>query len=99
MSWADFARTYPNGDVLSTGSGFDVDYDFSPYFDVDFSPPENAAEFDPRLPAHARVVGLRSGDEALAVPFSELDLRPFVQRELGGVPVVVFWRRGHGVGA
>lgn len=94
MSWADFARAHPDGGVLSRESGFDLDYDFSPYFEVDFSPPDPAADFDLRLPAHARVIGLRSGDRTLAVPFSELDLQPVVQLELGAAPLVVFWRRG-----
>ncbi len=95
ISWADFKRAYPEGSVVSVNSGFGSGYDFNPYFDVDFSTPSLLeGEPDPRLPAHARVLGLRAGGEALAVPFAGLDLEPVVQRELGGAPVVVFWRRG-----
>ena len=95
ISWADFKRAYPEGSVVSVNSGFASDYDFNPYFDVDFSTPSLLeGEPDPRLPAHARVLGLRAGGEALAVPFAGLDLEPIVQRKLGGAPVVVFWRRG-----
>ncbi len=95
ISWTDFKRAYPEGSVVSVNSGFGSDYDFNPYFDVDFSSPSLlGGEPDPRLPAHARVLGLRDGGEALAVSFAGFDLEPVVQTELGGAPVVVFWRRG-----
>ena len=95
ISWGDFKRAFPEGSVVSVNSGFGSDYDFNPYFDVDFSSPSLLeGEPDPRLPAHARVLGLRAGGEALAVSFAGLDLEPVVQRDLGGAPIVVFWRRG-----
>ncbi len=95
ISWAEFKRAYPNDAALSVNAGFAGDYDFNPYFDADFNPPEalHGGELDPRMPAHARVLGLRAGGEALAVPLSGLDAGP-AQFEFGGAPTVVFWAPG-----
>ena len=95
ISWGDFKRAHPNGTVLSRSSGFDFDYGFSPYFDADFSqPPPSAGEADSRLPARARVLGLSSGGDALAVPFSALGFSPTANVTIGGTAAVVFWQRG-----
>ena len=95
ISWDDFKQAYPDGTVLSRSSGFDLDYNFNPYFNVDFSqPPPSAGEVDPRLPPRARVVGLLSNGDALAVSFSALDLSPTANVTVGGAPAVVFWQRG-----
>ena len=94
ISWDDFKRAYPDGTVLSRSSGFDLDYEFNPYFNVDFSqPPPSAGEIDPRLLARTRVLGLLSDSEALAVPFSTLGLSP-ANVTVGDAPVAVFWQRG-----
>ena len=94
ISWDDFKRAYPDGTVLSRSSGFDLDYEFNPYFNVDFSqPPPSAGEIDPRLLARTRVLGLPSDSEALAVPFSTLGLSP-ANVTVGDAPVAVFWQRG-----
>ena len=95
ISWKDFKRAYPDGTVLSQSSGFDFDYEFNPYFNVDFTqPPESSGETDPRLPPRARVLGLLSDGEALAVPFSELFFSGVVNVKIDGAPVAVFWQRG-----
>lgn len=95
ISWDDFARAYPDGTVLSRSSGFDVDYGFNPYFNVDFSqPPPSAGEVDPRLPPRARVLGLSSGSDTLAVPFSELFFSGAVNATVGGAAAALFWQRG-----
>ena len=95
ISWDDFKRAYPNGTALSQSSGFDLDHGFNPYFNVDFSPPSRSAEeVDPRLPPRGRVVGLLSNGDALAVPFSALDLSAAANVTVGGAPVVVVWQRG-----
>ncbi len=95
ISWGDFKRAYPDGTVLSRSSGFDLDYEFNPYFNIDFSqPPPSAGEVDRRLPLRARVLGLVSDDDALAVPFSELFFSGAVNVQIDGAPVAVFWQRG-----
>ena len=95
ISWDDFKHTYPEGTILSQSSGFDLDYEFNPYFNVDFSqPPPSTGETDPRLPPRARVLGLLSDSGALAFPFSAFDLSPAANVTVGGTPVAVFWQRG-----
>ena len=95
ISWSDFKRAYADGTVLSRSSGFDLDYEFNPYFNVDFTQPSPpAGEIDPRLPSRARVLGLVGDDGALAVPFSELFFSGVVNVQIGRAPVAVFWQRG-----
>ena len=95
ISWGDFETAYPDGTVLSRASGFDIDYGFNPYFNIDFSqPPASVDEVDPRLPPRARVLGLSSKGDALAVPFSELFFSGAVSATVGGTPVALFWQRG-----
>ena len=95
ISWSDFKRAYPGGTVLSQSSGFDLDYEFNPYFNIDFTqPPPSTGEVDRRLPLRARVLGLVSDDDALAVPFSELFFSGVVNVQVDGAPVAVFWQRG-----
>ena len=95
ISWTDFKRGYPDGSVLSRSSGFDLDYEFNPYFNVDFTqPPASAGKPDPRLPPRARVLGLLGGASALALPFAELFFPGAVNVTVDGAPVAVFWQRG-----
>lgn len=95
ISWADFKQTYPDGTVLSQSSGFDLDYEFNPYFNIDFSQPgPSVGEIDPRLPARARVVGLLNNGEPLAIPFSDLFFSGTVNVTVGNAPVALFWQRG-----
>ena len=95
ISWGDFKRAHPGGTVLSRTSGFDLDYEFNPYFNIDFTqPPPSTGEIDRRLPLRARVLGLVSDDDAVAVPFSELFFSGVVNVQVDGAPVAVFWQRG-----
>lgn len=95
ISWSDFKRAYPDGTVLSRSSGFDLDYEFNPYFNIDFTQPSpSAGETDRRLPPRARVLGLVSDGDALAVPFSELFFSGVVNVQIDGAPVAVFWQGG-----
>ena len=95
ISWSDFKRSYPGGNVLSRSSGFDLDHAFNPYFNIDFSqPPPSTGEVDQRLPLRARVLGLARNGDALAVPFSELFFSGVINVQVGGAPVAVFWQRG-----
>ena len=49
---------------------------------------------DPRLPMMDRVVGLSVDGEALAVPFSRLEVEPVLHLTLAGRDMVVFFKRG-----
>lgn len=51
----------------------------------------NRGDVDARLAPRARVLGIRVGDKALAVPLQGLGKRAVVQVELGGKKLAVFW--------
>jgi hypothetical protein len=88
--------------VLSLETGHDRDYGTNPY--VGYDDPSSApfaliGEPDPRLPPKERVVGLRDGDAALAVPYSLLRDHAIgtwsaLATRVGDRLVVVFWHAG-----
>ena len=97
LSWADFKRIHPGGDVLSRDTGAQRDYDSTPYVGYDRPDSEPflyGGETDDRLPPKERVVAIFAEDETVVVPFSRLKREPVVQTEAGGRPVVVFYTRG-----
>ena len=92
-------RQHPEAKVLSRRTGHERDYGRNPYvgYDSRRGPfPAFAKNDDDRLPAMERVVALREGKEAVAVPFSALSKRRVVRLELGKKELVVFWARGAG---
>jgi hypothetical protein len=97
LSWADFKRLYPEGDVLSRETGLQRDYGRSPYEGYD--QPDSApllfeGDTDERLPPKERVVAVFGGRETLVVPFGRLAREPVVHTEVGSRPVVVFYKPG-----
>jgi hypothetical protein len=97
LSWADFKARHPNGDVLSRDTGHDREYGANPYAgydDPDSQPFLLEGEADRRLPPKERVVAIRDGESAIVVPFSRLTREPVAEVEAGGMPVVVFYKRG-----
>jgi Protein of unknown function (DUF3179) len=97
LSWADFKRIHPGGDVLSRDTGVTRDYGSNPY--AGYDQPDSdpflfEGEADDRLPPKERVVAIFAGDETVVVPFSRLAREPVVQTDAGGRPVVVFYKRG-----
>jgi len=98
-AWAESA---PGGRVLSIETGHERDYGRNPYvgYDEPDSPPfALIGEADRRLPPKERVLGLRDGDEALAVPYTLLRERAVgdwsvVPARVGDRAVVVFWHAG-----
>jgi hypothetical protein len=99
-SMAEFAQTYPEGKVLSQQS---VDpyylqlYGKTPYlgYDAPNNPPfAFYGELDPRMNPVERVIGLQTGDTAIAFPFSVLRTQRIVHTSVGRQPVVVFWEAG-----
>ncbi len=96
LSWADFKRAHPDGDVLSRDTGHDRDYGSNPYegYDArDNKPFLFDGELDARLPAMERVVAFKQ-DGGLVVPFSALERNPVTQLRVGGRPVVVLFKDG-----
>jgi hypothetical protein len=97
LSWADFKQRYPQGDVLSRDTGVQRDYGRTPYegYDQpDSQPFPFDGEADHRLPPKERVAAVFVGKETAVFPFSRLEREPVVNDEVGGDPVVVFFRRG-----
>jgi hypothetical protein len=97
LSWADFKRLYPDGDVLSRDTGVERDYGSNPY--AGYDQPDSApflfdGEPDDRLPPKERVVAVFAPRETVVVPFSRLARAPAVEVEAGGLPVVVLYKRG-----
>src|SRR5919204_3980339 len=96
LSWADFKRRYPHGDVLAQATGYDRPYGLNPYLRYDTGDQPfgfNGTRVDPRLPQLARVLAVRTGDRTLAVPYSLLRRRPVLNTRLGRRPVAVFYQR------
>jgi hypothetical protein len=97
LSWADFKRIHPDGDVLSRHTGVQRDYGRNPY--AGYDEPGSApflfeGKADDRLPPKERVVAIFAEHETVVVPFGRLVREPVVRVEAGGRPVVVLYKRG-----
>ena len=99
-SFREFARSYPDGQVLSPASGsadfFSV-YGGSQYYGYDSpnNPPDMfVGQLDERLSPTERVLGVEMGDEVIAYPFSLLRPAQVINTEIDGEPVVIFWKPG-----
>lgn len=96
MAWQDFKAQYPGGKVLSRATGGFAPYGANPYgqYDTLTRPPLFDKEVDDRLPTMERVVGIKSGDEAVAYPFSALEDERVVYDRLGDREIVVLHAPG-----
>lgn len=99
VSWEDFKRVHPGGDVLSRRTGYDRPYGQNPYTRYDDAGGSPIASFfrarrDERLPAMARVVAVSLGGRDVAYPFAVLSERRALNDKIGDVPVAVFWKPG-----
>lgn len=98
VSWADFKRQFPNGRVLSIGTGYDRRYGENPYINYD-SLVNNRVKFydgvpDDRLPPKMRVIAIVIDGEAVAYPFAILAEEKVVNDQIARQPLVVFWKSG-----
>jgi hypothetical protein len=98
LSFRDFARTYPDGQVLSRETGFTRDYGSNPYtgYDDVNSPPFafDEHDLDDRLPPKERVSAVTIRDRTVVYRFRELARRGLIEDDVAGVPVVVLFKRG-----
>jgi Protein of unknown function (DUF3179) len=97
LSWADFKRVHPDGDVLSRDTGVQREYGSNPYAGYDQPDSEPFlfdGEADDRLPPKERVLAIFAGDETVVVPFGRLAREPVVELDAGGRPIVVLYKRG-----
>jgi hypothetical protein len=97
LSWADFKRRYPRGDVLSRDTGAVRDYGRNPYTGYDEPDGEPFlfdGETDDRLPPKERVAAVFAAEETVVFPFSRLEETPVVNERVGANPVVVLFKPG-----
>jgi hypothetical protein len=102
VSWRDFQDAFPNGVVLGRDTGFDRRYGDNPYpgyDDVDSAPFLYSGEVDGRLAAVERIIGVSHAGHQLAFPYFRLRERAnggvsVAHDRVGGLPVVVFWKKG-----
>jgi hypothetical protein len=98
VSWREFARAHPGGQVLARPADDFRPYGSNPYEGYDdasrppFFPVEN--EDDDRLPPKERVVFVERSGESVAVPFSLLARRRVVRVDLGGQELEIRFRKG-----
>jgi Protein of unknown function (DUF3179) len=95
LSWGEYMRLHPEGDVLSRDTGFSRDYGANPYAgydDPDSAPFAFEGEPDSSLPPKERVAAIQTEPgSAVVYPFSRLGREAPVNDEIDGRPVVVFF--------
>lgn len=98
VGWDEFVAAHPDGLVLTRDTGYDRDYGRNPYPGYDdpdggllVEPPGGR---DPRLPAKERVIGIRLGDLAVAVPRQTIADAGVLSLTAGGREVVLWHRPG-----
>ncbi len=96
VSWADFKKAHPDGQVLTRETGHSRRYGYSPYYLYDsasepflYGGPANV-----QLPALERVAAVLLGEDAIAIPFSVLENEPVVHTTLGGRELVFLFKKG-----
>ncbi|MDP9445061.1 MAG: DUF3179 domain-containing protein [Actinomycetota bacterium] len=98
VAWDDFRAAHPDALVLSRDTGYERPYGQNPY--TGYDDPDGDLLFalpggeDPRLPAKERVVGIRVGDDSLALRRSLVARDSVVTVHVGGTPVLVWHRPG-----
>ena len=94
VSWADFRDATPDGLLLSRETGIPRNYNSAPYSGYDTlgnTPFLFSGQIDPALDAMERVVGLESGENAVAYPFSVFESVPIINDTVGGQDIVIFY--------
>lgn len=98
VSWQEYKKAHPDGQVLSRQTGFDRDYGRNPYtgYDNVDNPPflYRGPKTPGILPPVARVLTVDLNQEAVAYPYDVLQKVRVVNDNVGGQPVVVFWQAG-----
>jgi hypothetical protein len=98
MTWKGWRTLHPETRVVTSGTGFGLNYAVYPYDDYDeIDNPETLfpmPDSDARRPPKERVLGIPSGDGGVALPFGELERSgSFAAVSVAGT--VVFWDARH----
>lgn len=94
VGWSQFRSAHPEAKVLTRDTGHDRDYGRNPYVGYDL--PDGGLLVplpdgpDERLPVKARVIGIRIGDEALAIQRDQVADDGVMTAEVGGKELTVW---------
>ena len=91
-AWKVWKQLHPDTLVLSKPAGI-RGTSYADYFDDRKRRGLSGTRGDPRLEGKTLIIGLQSGDEAVAVPLAALRKKQLVDIELAGEPLVVFYSR------
>src|SRR5215831_15377072 len=97
VAWGAWRAAHPRGWVLSRDTGYSRPYGQNPYpgYDnINSQPFLFSGRVNGRYTAMTRLVGMRSGTDAVAVLLSALKRRRVIDLTLAGRPVVVWWQPG-----
>ncbi len=97
IAWEEFRQRFPDGQVLSTDTGYSRPYGSNPYVgydQVDQPPFLYDGPLDGRLPPKERVVTVSLGGEDVAYPFSLLSEQRVIADHVGDQPIVVLFQSG-----
>ena len=98
ISWSDFRKNYPEGNVLSRETGFQRSYGQNPYAgydNIDESPfLYRGPEINGKLPPMARVLAIDLHNETAAYPYQTLEEEGVINDRVGDEAIVVFWNAG-----
>lgn len=91
VSYQDFQKAYPVGQILSMDTSYVRAYGTNPYqgYDQSTTPFLYDGRIDPRLPPMERVLGVISGSAARAYPYTLLEKKTLVNDNIDGKPIVV----------
>ena len=94
LSWSEFQRLHPEGEVLSRDTGFSRDYGSNPY--VGYDQPDSQpflfeGESNDALPPKERVAAVKTAEGAVVYPFTRLQEEAPINDEIDGDPVVVLF--------
>ncbi len=104
LAWSDFKAAFPEGRVLDRdATGHNRDYGINPYVgydDPDTRPFLFVGDPDARAAAKQRVVGVVVGDAAQAWALEAVSggEATATHGEVGGQPIVIFWKAGQSTG-
>lgn len=98
ISWLDFKQTFPDGRYLTRETGFDMEYNLSPYASYDISAESRPYAFydriDNRLEPLERIIGVSLYGESVAYPLSLLQDNPVIHDRIQGDEFVILFSPG-----
>jgi hypothetical protein len=96
VSWGEFRDRYPEAEVLSRETGYARPYGQNPYvgYDDASEPPWlYDGPVDETLRPMERVIGIEVGETVAAYRLDDVRKAKFIQTELDGTPVGIFWTK------